>query len=169
MGGSIVFYSRSRHDRKLKQATSRRNSPWNSRKMPSKCGAVSSFWIIIVLLSISSTTNNSKISWLVVNVTFFSAKKEGAINMSHVRSQNTYFVLVFSTNLCPDGLKYQRHLWTNKLEHWYVRHNNFYCLHLWATRFNLCKQQTLLCLTYQYSNLLVLSKHIVMNSITSLN
>jgi len=22
---------------------------------------------------------------------------------------------------------------TNKLEHWYVRHNNVYCLHLWAT------------------------------------
>ena len=26
---------------------------------------------------------------------------------------------------------------TNKLEHWYVRHNNVYCLHLWATCFNL--------------------------------
>jgi hypothetical protein len=24
-----------------------------------------------------------------------------------------------------------------KLEHWYVKHNNFYCLHLWATCFNL--------------------------------
>jgi hypothetical protein len=22
---------------------------------------------------------------------------------------------------------------TNKLEHWYVRHNNVYCLRLWAT------------------------------------
>jgi len=21
---------------------------------------------------------------------------------------------------------------TNKLEHWYIRHNNVYCLHLWA-------------------------------------
>ena len=26
---------------------------------------------------------------------------------------------------------------TNILEHWYVRHNNVYCLHLWATCFNL--------------------------------
>ena len=26
---------------------------------------------------------------------------------------------------------------TNKLEHWYVRHNNVYCLHPWATCFNL--------------------------------
>jgi hypothetical protein len=26
---------------------------------------------------------------------------------------------------------------TNKLEHWYLRHNNVYCLHLWATCFNL--------------------------------
>jgi len=26
---------------------------------------------------------------------------------------------------------------TNKVEHWYVRHNNVYCLHLWATCFNL--------------------------------
>jgi hypothetical protein len=26
---------------------------------------------------------------------------------------------------------------TNKLEQWYVRHNNVYCLHLWATCFNL--------------------------------
>jgi len=26
---------------------------------------------------------------------------------------------------------------TNKLEHWYVRHNNVYCLHLWATCFDL--------------------------------
>jgi len=26
---------------------------------------------------------------------------------------------------------------TNKLEHWYARHNNVYCLHLWATCFNL--------------------------------
>jgi len=24
----------------------------------------------------------------------------------------------------------------NKLEHWYVRHNNVYSLHLWATYFN---------------------------------
>ena len=42
---------------------------------------------------------------------------------------------------------------TNKLDHWYVRHNNVYCLH------------PLLCLTYQCSNLLVLSKHKVMYSI----
>jgi len=26
---------------------------------------------------------------------------------------------------------------TNKLGHWYVRHNNVYCLHPWATCFNL--------------------------------
>ena len=26
---------------------------------------------------------------------------------------------------------------TNKLEHWYVRRNNVYCLHPWATCFNL--------------------------------
>ena len=26
---------------------------------------------------------------------------------------------------------------TNNLEHWYIRHNNVYCLHLWATCFNL--------------------------------
>ena len=26
---------------------------------------------------------------------------------------------------------------TNKLEHWYVRHNNIYSLHPWATCFNL--------------------------------
>jgi AraC-like DNA-binding protein len=26
---------------------------------------------------------------------------------------------------------------TNKLEQWYVRHNNVYCLHLWATCFNI--------------------------------
>ena len=29
------------------------------------------------------------------------------------------------------------HYSTNKLEHWCVRHNNVYCLHLWATYFNL--------------------------------
>jgi len=29
---------------------------------------------------------------------------------------------------------------TNKTEHWYVRHNNVYCLHLWATCFNLYTQ-----------------------------
>jgi len=76
--GLIAFYSRTRHDRKLKEATSRRNSPWNSRKMPSKCGALSSFSIIIVLLSISSTTNNSKISWTVVNVTFIFSEEKGS-------------------------------------------------------------------------------------------
>jgi hypothetical protein len=26
---------------------------------------------------------------------------------------------------------------TNKLEHWYVRHSNVYCLHMWAISFNL--------------------------------
>jgi len=26
---------------------------------------------------------------------------------------------------------------TNKLEQWYVRHSNVYCLHPWATCFNL--------------------------------
>ena len=26
---------------------------------------------------------------------------------------------------------------TNKLEQWYVRQNNFYCLRLWATCFNI--------------------------------
>jgi len=26
---------------------------------------------------------------------------------------------------------------TNKLEHWYIRHNKVYCLHPWATCFNL--------------------------------
>jgi len=37
---------------------------------------------------------------------------------------------------------------TNKLEHWYARHNNVYCLHLWTTCFNLCigHLQALLCM-----------------------
>ena len=26
---------------------------------------------------------------------------------------------------------------SNQLKHWYVRHNNLYCFHLWATCFNL--------------------------------
>jgi hypothetical protein len=51
---------------------------WNSQKMPSKCGAVSSLWTITVLLSISSTTKNSKISWLVVNVKFFFGEYRGS-------------------------------------------------------------------------------------------
>ena len=35
--------------------------------------------------------------------------------------------LILITNIC----------FTNKLEHWYVRHNNVYCLHPWATCFDL--------------------------------
>jgi len=33
--------------------------------------------------------------------------------------------------------RYQGNQCKYKLEHWYIRHNNVYCLHLWATRFNL--------------------------------
>jgi len=34
--------------------------------------------------------------------------------------------------MSTNQLEQTKYLNSNKLEHWYIRHNNVYCLHLWA-------------------------------------
>ena len=52
-----------------------------------------------------------------------------------------YVIRRLKVNVCMmSHMKFCFHrLPSNKLEHWYVRHNNVYYLHLWATCFNLYK------------------------------
>jgi len=54
--------------------------------------------------------------------------KLGLIQERYLVKCVLHFLMEYIT-MCLDS--------TNKLEHWYVRHNTVYCLHPWATCFNL--------------------------------
>jgi hypothetical protein len=77
--------------------------PWNSREKTVK------MWNGIVILHYNSVAINFEHHKDFQNIVaggrhIFSAKKEEATNVPHLRPQNTSFGLVFSTNSYPDGV-----------------------------------------------------------------